>query len=251
MNRIDALFSEKPSCILSVYFPAGYPELEDTVPVLKTLVGSGVDLVEIGMPFSDPVADGPILEQANQQAIKNGMSLNKLFDQLAGIRQEIDIPLILMGYLNPVIRYGVEDFCRKSRQTGIDGVILPDLPVEEYVRSYRTYFEENGLYNIFLISPRTSRERIRLIDRTGKGFIYMVSVSSTTGEREGFDEEQLEYFKRISEMDLRLPQLIGFGISDQQAYTEACSYASGAIIGTAFVRHITDAAAFIKGLRKA
>jgi len=156
MNRIDALFLNRPSNILSVYFPAGYPELGDTVPVLKSLVSSGVDLVEIGMPFSDPVADGPLLEQANQQAIKNGMSLNRLFDQLTDIRQELDIPLILMGYLNPVIKYGVQEFCRKSRDTGIDGLILPDLPVEEYIRTYRRHFEENGLYNIFLISPQTS-----------------------------------------------------------------------------------------------
>ena len=250
MNRIDALFSARPSTILSVYFPAGYPELEDTVPVLRELVSNGVDLVEIGMPFSDPVADGPVLEQASQQAIKNGMSLNRLFEQLAGIRDEIDIPLILMGYLNPVIKYGVRDFCIKSHKTGIDGIILPDLPVEEYLRTCRTHFEENELCNIFLITPQTPQERIRLLDRCGSGFLYMVSVSSTTGEREGFDEGQLAYFNRINEMDLRLPRLIGFGISDGATYREACRYASGAIIGTAFVRHISDAAAFIQGIKK-
>jgi tryptophan synthase alpha chain len=248
MNRIDTLFSGKPSGILSVYYPAGYPKLEDTVPVLHELAGCGVDLVEIGMPFSDPVADGPVLEQAGQQAIKNGMSLTKLFEQLSGIREKIDIPLILMGYLNPVIKYGIGEFCRMARGRGIDGIILPDMPVEEYLRSFSPYFEENGLYNIFLVTPQTPPERIRLMDRMGKGFLYMVSVSSTTGERNGFDEEQLEYFRRIDKMGLRLPRLIGFGIADRATYAEACRYASGAIIGSAFVRNISDTGRFIRNI---
>ena len=249
MNRIDRLFETKKDGVLSVYYTAGYPECDDTVPVLLELASCGVDMVEIGMPFSDPVADGPLLEQANQRAIRNGMSLTRLFGQLEGIRDKTGIPLLLMGYLNPVLRFGIERFCNKAAETGVDGIILPDMPVEEYTRLFRKHFEENGLCPVFLITPQTTEDRIRMIDGTGKGFIYMVSVSSTTGERQGFSPEQTGYFRRIREMDLKLPRLIGFGISDKRAYEEACRHASGAIIGTAFVRHIADPAAFIRSIR--
>lgn len=243
------MFETKKDGVLSVYYTAGYPERDDTVSVLMELDSCGVDMVEIGMPFSDPVADGPLLEQANQQAIRNGMSLTRLFGQLEGIREKTGIPLLLMGYLNPVLRYGVERFCSKATETGIDGLILPDMPVEEYLRLFKRHFEENGLCPVFLITPQTPEERIRMIDQTGKGFLYMVSVSSTTGERQGFGREQIEYFRRVEAMDLNLPRLIGFGISDRRTYEEACRHASGAIIGTAFVRNIADPAAFIRSIR--
>ena len=251
MNRIDRLFKEKKNNILSVYFTAGYPALNSTVPVITELVGQGVDMIEIGMPFSDPVADGPVLQEANQTALGNGMSVRKLFEQLKDIRSVTDIPLILMGYLNPVLRYGMVDFCKKCHDTGIDGLILPDLPVEEYAGAYQETFDKNGLYPVFLITPETSAERINLIDRTGKGFIYMVSVSSTTGERKGFSSEQISYFNRVAQMNLRLPRLIGFGISDHGAFVEACQFSSGAIIGSAFVKRISEAGQFIQSIRKA
>ena len=238
MNRIDRLFQSNKSGILSVYITAGYPGLNDTVEVIRELAQNGVDMIEIGMPFSDPLADGPLLQVCNQQAIENGMTLNRLFEQLRSIRETVDIPLLLMGYLNPVLNYGIDKFCRKAREIGMDGVILPDLPVKEYTKHYQKHFKENGLHMIFLISPQTSEERLRKVDKLGSGFIYMVSSASTTGVKSGFQSEQFKYFKRIKAIDLKLPQLIGFGISTRETYEQACQYASGAIIGSAFMKHL-------------
>ncbi|HEC42403.1 MAG TPA: tryptophan synthase subunit alpha [Bacteroides sp.] len=239
MNRIDTLFEKKPSGILSVYMTAGYPELNDTTTLLNELSAKGADLIEIGMPFSDPLADGPLLQECNQKALDNGMSLEILFEQITNIRETVDIPLILMGYLNPVLNYGFEKFCQKAAETGIDGLILPDLPSDEYSVKYSGICEKYGLYMIFLITPQTSDERIREISGLSRGFIYMVSSASTTGAKEGFQQEQLDYFRRISEMDLSLPRLIGFGISSAETFRQAGEFANGAIIGSAFMKSIS------------
>lgn len=239
MNRIDALFKNKPSGILSVYMTAGYPGLDDTVPVIRELASNGVDLVEIGMPFSDPLADGPLLQECNKRALVNGMSLKVLFRQIENIRETTHIPLILMGYLNPVLNYGFEDFCRTAASAGIDGMILPDLPVDEYDDRYREICEKYGLYMIFLITPQTGKERIKLISGCSKGFIYMVSAASTTGAKQGFQSDQIDYFRRIEKMALSLPRLIGFGISTGETFKEACRYANGAIIGSAFMKSLS------------
>ena len=235
-NRIDPLFRDKPSGILSVYMTAGYPSLDDTTTVIRELENSGADIIEIGMPFSDPLADGPLLQVCNQKALENGMTLEKLFNQLEGIRSRVSLPLILMGYLNPVLNYGFEEFCKNAKDVGIDGLILPDLPLEEYENSYRQICESYGLHMIFLITPQTSKERIQKIEKLSGGFIYMVSASATTGARSGFAPEQIEYFRKISDMKLDKPCLIGFGISNSESFSEACRYAAGAIIGSAFMK---------------
>ena len=238
MNRIDRLFRERDSGILSVYFTAGFPDLEDTSMVIRELDRNGVDMIEIGMPFSDPMADGPLLQVCNQQALENGMTLKHLFEQLKTIRETVDIPLLLMGYLNPVLNHGMDKFCRHASDVGIDGVILPDLPVREYRNHYQEHFRKHGLHMIFLISPQTSEARIREIGSMGKGFIYMVSSASTTGVKNGFQAEQISYFERIRGMGLEQPRLIGFGISSRETYDQACRYAAGAIIGSAFMKSL-------------
>ncbi len=235
-NRINSLFDKKPGQILSVYFTAGYPEHDDTVPIIRLLEESGVDLIEIGIPFSDPTADGPIIQQSSERALKNGMTMEKLFEQLKDIRNEIKVPLILMGYFNPVLQYGVERFCRHCRESGIDGVILPDLPPEEYFENYQALFEASGLHNILLITPQTSDHRIREIDQLCSGFIYMVSSSSTTGTGKKVEDFRTDYFERVAGLNLKNPRLIGFGISDKATFDNACRFASGAIIGSAFVK---------------
>lgn len=255
MNRIDRLFSNKPTAVLSVFMTAGFPLLEDTTTVIRELASNGVDLIEIGMPFSDPLADGPVLQDCNQKALENGMSIETLFEQLSNIREMVDIPLILMGYLNPVLNYGIEQFCKKASETGMDGVILPDLPLEEYDARYKKIFEKYGLHMIFLITPQTTSERIYRIANLSRGFLYMVSAASTTGVKKGIRKEQLEYFKRISEMKLSLPRLIGFGISSGGSFRQACQYANGAIIGSAFMKSLSGKESlaekisdFVKGL---
>lgn len=239
MNRIDKLFSKKKNNILSIYFTAGYPKLDDTVSIIKALEKNGTDLVEIGIPFSDPLADGPVIQKSSQVALENGMSLKKLFDQLHDIRQHIKIPLIMMGYLNPVLQYGIENFCESCQKTGIDGIILPDLPVKEYMESYRPIFNQYGLHNIFLITPQTNDDRIRMIDEMDGGFVYMVSSSSTTGAKKQIINTQETYFKKIDALSLKKPKLIGFGISNHETFTKACKYANGAIIGSAFIKDLT------------
>lgn len=236
MNRIDKLFNEKQGNILSVFFTAGYPFLNSTVSIIRALADAGTDMIEIGIPFSDPMADGPVIQHSNKTALKNGMSLNLLLRQLHNIRNEVNIPLLLMGYLNPVIQFGVENFCRQCAENGIDGVILPDLPPEVYKEEFLPAFEKFNLYNILLISPQSCEDRIRVIDKISRGFIYMVSTSSVTGLKGNFSDVQREYFKKVKNMKLDNPGLIGFGISDKTTFNNACKYARGGIIGSAFVK---------------
>ena len=240
MNRIDKLFSEKKNNILSVYFTAGYPHLDSTSDIIRYLADAGADMIEIGIPFSDPMADGPVIQKSNQKALSNGMNLKLLFSQLENIRKEVDTPLILMGYLNPVIQFGVEDFCRLSEKTGIDGVILPDLPPLMFTEEYADLFNMFNLYNILLVSPQSSPERISYIDSKSRGFIYIVSSSSVTGAKGAFSAEQLSYFERIKSMRLNNPCLIGFGISDREAFLTAGKYARGGIIGSAFLNSLSQ-----------
>ena len=241
-NRIDHLFQTKRNNILSIYFTVGFPNLNDTAEIICELEKNGVDLIEIGIPFSDPSADGPTIQKSNQQALKNGMSLKILFEQLKDIRKSVKIPLILMGYFNPVMQFGVENFCKKCSETGIDGVILPDLPPDEFEEHYKHFFTENNLHNVLLITPQTTEARIRIIDRTGSGFIYMVSAASTTGDGKKVEDFHKDYFERIQQMNLSNPHLIGFGISDRGTFENACKYARGAIIGSAFVKALQNGA---------
>lgn len=235
MNRINQLFSAKQKDILSIYFCAGFPTLEGTVNTIKALEKKGVNMIEIGIPFSDPMADGPVIQHAATRALKNGMTLNLLFDQLKDIRKEVHIPLILMGYLNPIMQYGFENFCRTCRETGIDGVIIPDLPFKDYMEEFRPIAEKQDVKVIMLITPETSEERIRLIDEHTDGFIYMVSSAAITGAQNDFNAQKQAYFQRISGMNLRNPRMIGFGISNKQTFETASAHAAGAIIGSKFV----------------
>jgi len=234
MNRIDQLFQKKKENVLSIYFTAGHPELNNTVEIIKALEKSGADMIEIGMPFSDPMADGPVIQQSSLKALNNGMTLKLLFEQLKNIRKEVKIPLLLMGYLNPVFRFGIEAFCVKCKEVGIDGLILPDLPIDEYEETYKPIFETNGLSNIFLVTPQTSDERVKRINKLATGFIYMVSSYSTTGSGKGLEQSQT-YFERMNTLKLNVPKMIGFGIKDKTTFVNACKYANGAIIGTSFV----------------
>ncbi len=256
MNRLNQIFSanKEDKKFLSIYFTAGYPELNDTVQIIEDLEKSGVDFIEIGLPFSDPLADGPTIQASSTTALKNGMTTIRLFDQLKDIRNSVKIPLILMGYFNPILQYGVERFCEKCRETGIDALIIPDLPVEVYHEQYQATFEKYGLINIFLITPQTSEERIRFIDSVSSGFIYMVSSASVTGSTKGFGKETQDYFRRISAMKLKNPQIIGFGINNAETFDQATQFAQGAIIGSAFVKHLTekgtgDIPSFINSIR--
>ncbi len=256
-NRIDTLFQEKKNDVLNIYFTAGYPNLQDTVPILKALEKGGADLVEIGLPYSDPVADGPTIQASNQQALESGMNMKLLFEQLKDIRQEVSVPLVLMGYFNPVLQFGVEKFCQKCAEVGIDGLILPDLPMYEYRQFYKQIFQQYGLHNIFLISPQTSEARVREIDENSSGFIYMVSSASITGAKRDISQEQIAYFERINNMQLQNPRLIGFGISNRETFMQATQYASGAIIGSAFINLLTSSMAlesdiiqFVKSIKE-
>jgi tryptophan synthase alpha chain len=240
MNRIDRLFSEKPSGILSVYLTAGYPDLEDTVPLIQLLQTHGAHMVEVGIPFSDPLADGPVIQKSSQVALENGMSLNLLFNQLDQIRQTVSIPLVLMGYFNPILKMGMEQFLDRCRKIGIDGVIIPDLPPDEYDQNYKHLFMDRGIHHILLVTPHTSEERIRKIAQLSGGFIYMVADASITGARDSIGQHQTDYFTRIRQMGLSIPGLIGFGISNRETFETACRYAQGAIIGSAFIRAIGE-----------
>lgn len=236
MNRITHLFETKKNGILSVYFTAGYPQLDDTCSILKELQAKGIDMVEIGIPFSDPMADGPVIQGAATQSLKNGMSLHLLFEQLENIREEVQIPIILMGYLNPIIQFGFENFCKRCAETGVDGMIIPDLPFADYLSNYKETAARYDLKMIMLITPETSEERIRLIDEHTDGFIYMVSSAATTGAQQSFDEQKQAYFRRIEKMGLRNPRLVGFGISNKATFDAAIAHSSGAIIGSKFVQ---------------
>ena len=238
MNRIqDKLSSNKK--ILSIYFSAGFPNLNDTKSLIENLEKNGVDMIEIGLPFSDPLADGPTIQASSTEALKNGMTSELLFSQLANIRETIEIPLIIMGYFNPILQFGIDNFLEKCAETGIDGLIIPDLPLEIYMSEYKERFKNYGIAMIFLITPQTSDERIRLIDANSNAFIYLVSTASVTGSRNSFDESQMNYFERIANMNLKNPQIIGFGISNKTTFQQATKHQKGAIIGSSFIQYIS------------
>jgi tryptophan synthase alpha chain len=240
MNRINKIFQSRNGKILSIYFTAGYPSVDSTVRIIKAIEAAGADMVEIGIPFSDPVADGTVIQRSSQQALNNGMSMKRLFNQLENIRDQVRIPLLLMGYLNPVMHFGVKQFCRRCEEIGIDGTILPDLPTNVFLEEYRDDFEKHNLHNIFLITPQTTENRIREIDLSTGGFIYMVSSSSTTGIRDSFSETDVHYFSRVKEMKLKNHCLIGFGVSGPKTFEQVSDYSSGAIIGSAFVKMLGE-----------
>jgi len=253
MNRINKKLQENKK-LLSIYFTAGFPQLNDTVSIIEKLEESGVDMIEIGLPFSDPLADGPTIQASSTQALENGMTSEVLFNQLKDIRKTVSIPLIIMGYFNPMMQYGVEAFCKKCAEIGIDGLIIPDLPVKEFTENYKAIFEKYGLINVFLITPQTSDERIKFIDEISNGFIYMVSSASVTGSQNSFGNTQKDYFERIGSMNLESPQIIGFGISNSETFNQATHYAKGAIIGSAFIKHLNEKGVtaideFAKGIR--
>jgi tryptophan synthase alpha chain len=237
MNRINQKLEEGKK-LLSIYFTAGYPNLNDTVSIIQELEKSGVGMIEIGLPFSDPLADGPTIQESSTQAIENGMTTKLLFEQLKDIRKTVNVPLIIMGYFNPMMQYGVEAFCQKCQEIGIDGLIMPDLPLAEYITEYKAIFEKYNLKFIFLITPQTTNERIAEIDDISDSFIYMVSTAAVTGSQSGFGNEQMHYFERIAKMNLKNKQVIGFGISNNETFTQATTFQSGAIIGSAFVKFI-------------
>jgi len=241
VDRIQKLFSTKPARILNVYCTAGFPHADSTRQVLKSLQESGADMIELGMPYSDPLADGPVIQASSARALANGMTIPKLFSQLKNFRQEIHVPVILMGYMNPVLQYGFAKFCRDAADVGIDGLILPDLPMHEFESEYGDIISKSGMKIIFLVTPEASEERVKQLDRLSTGFLYAVSSSSTTGNEKSM-EQQLGYFKRLQDMKLGNPVLIGFGIKDRETFDMACRHANGAIIGTAYIRAIENAA---------
>lgn len=237
MNRITSLFETKQNNILSIYYPAGYPNLEDTLPILHVLQGKGIDMVEIGIPFSDPMADGPVIQEASTQALRNGITLKHIFEQLRPMRAEgITMPVLLMGYLNPVMQYGFERFCQSCVEVGVDGVIIPDLPFADYLADYKPLADHYGLKMVMLITPETSEARIRQIDQHTSGFIYMVSSAATTGAQQSFDAQKQAYFQKIDALHLTNPRLVGFGISNKATYEAAARHSSGGIIGSRFVQ---------------
>ena len=240
MNRSNKLFATKSEKILSIYFCAGHPTLEGTAETIKTLEKKGVDMIEVGIPFSDPMADGPVIQDAATKALRNGMSLKKLFSQLEGIRSDVNMPLILMGYLNPIMQFGFETFCKRCTEVGIDGVIIPDLPFKDYLEEYKPIADKYDIRIIMLITPETSDERIRFIDEHTDGFIYMVSSAATTGAQKEFGDQKQAYFSRINSMNLKHPRMIGFGISNKQTLEAAQANAAGAIIGSKFVNLIEE-----------
>ena len=250
MNRIETLFQNKKQNIISVYFTAGYPNLNDTETIITELEKAGTDLIEIGFPFSDPIADGPVIQHSSEQALENGMTLKLLFEQLKNIRQKVKIPLVLMGYINPVMQYGVENFCKDAAEIGIDAMILPDLPVEMYLKEYKSVFEQHNLHYIPLIPPQTSDDRIKMIDEACSGFVYLVSSSSTTGTKTAKGSILDEFASRIKKLELRNPQLIGFGIKDKESFQNVCKYASGGIIGTAFIKTLAKEGNMVENIHK-
>lgn len=238
MNRLNKLFAEKKNNVLSIYYTAGYPEIGATLKIAQALEKAGADFLEIGFPYSDPLADGPVIQHSSQIAIENGMTLKLLFQQLKDLREQITIPVLLMGYVNPMLQYGVANFCRDAVEAGVDGVIVPDLPLDEYEDLYKEEFIKNGLSNIFLVTPQTAEDRIRKIDDLSNGFIYLLSSSSTTGKNLNESDDITKYYERIKAMELKNPLIIGFGISDKRSFDRANKYVNGAIMGTAFVKTI-------------
>ena len=255
-NRIEKLFSSPQNNILAVYYTAGFPTAGDTVLIARCLQEAGADIIEIGIPFSDPIADGPVIQESNKIALENGMTVKKLIGEVREIRKSVTVPIILMGYLNPVLQYGVEKFCQEASAAGVDGIILPDMPMGEYESEYKTIVQSSGLSNSFLISPTTSTERIRRVDDATQGFIYAVSASSTTGAKSEFTAEQETYFLKLKAMKLKNPFLVGFGISNHLSFSKACEYGAGAIVGSAFISMIkgstdltSDIAKFVKRIK--
>jgi tryptophan synthase alpha chain len=239
-NRLNQVFDTKKNDLLSIYYTAGYPELHATVDIAEALEQAGADFLEIGFPYSDPVADGPTIQHSSQMALENGMNVNLLFEQLAELRSRVSIPVLLMGYVNPMVQYGIERFCAKAAEVGVDGLIVPDLPMYEFETLYKNIFARHNLSNIFLVTPQTSEERICKIDTLSNSFIYLLSSSSITGKNLQVSDTIEGYFKRIAGMQLKNPTMIGFGISDAAAYQKACAYANGAIVGSAFVKLLGD-----------
>lgn len=240
LNRINQLFQDSPKNLLSIYFCAGCPTLDGTADVIRALERNGVSMIEIGIPFSDPMADGIVIQNAATRALHNGMSLRLLFEQLRDIRRDVRIPLVLMGYLNPIMQFGFEAFCQKCVECGIDGVIIPDLPFRDYEKSYKAIASKYDIRVIMLITPETSEARVREIDAHTDGFIYLVSSAATTGAQKDFDTRKQAYFKKIKDMNLRNPRMVGFGISNKQTFDAACAHSSGAIIGSRFVTLLNE-----------
>lgn len=237
MNRLTSLLNNKDKGLLSIFLTAGYPELDSTIPIIEALDKNGIDLVEIGIPFSDPMADGPVIQGSSSKALENGMSVRKLLSQVKEARKKVkEMPFILMGYLNPIMKYGIEKFFQDANDAEVDGLIIPDLPFDDYISEFKDLSKKYDLPVIMLITPETSEERIKLIDDHCDGFIYMVSSASTTGAKDKYTQEQIDYFNRINEMDLKHKRLIGFGISNPETFNEACKYSSGAIIGSHFIK---------------
>ena len=240
MSRIEKLFAAKKERVLNVYCTAGFPQADSTLGVMKALQESGADLIELGMPYSDPLADGPVIQASSGKALASGMTLTKLFEQLENFRLEIKVPVVLMGYLNPLLQFGFEKFCEEAARVGVDGLIIPDIPMHEYEQEYKAIVEANGLDFIFLVTPETSEERIRQLDALSSGFLYAVSSSSITGSDKNFSEVET-YLQRLQHMKLKNPVLVGFGIKDKQTFDAACTFANGAIIGSAYIKAIEDA----------
>jgi tryptophan synthase alpha chain len=255
MNRLNALFNTKKDNLLSIYYTAGYPEINTTLDIAEALEKGGADFLELGFPYSDPVADGPIIQHSSEKSLENGMTLHLLFEQLAALRKRITIPVLLMGYVNPIVQYGVEAFCKKAAEVGVDGIIVPDLPIYEYENLYAPYFKANGLSNIFMVTPQTSEERIRKIDALSNSFIYLLSSSSITGGKLLVSANIEGYYQRIKAMQLNNPTIIGFGISNHESFAKACEYTSGAIVGSAFVKllgtenYLEKISAFINSIK--
>ncbi len=239
MNKLDDLFAKKTGSVLNVYCTAGYPALESTIQVMLALQESGADIIEVGMPYSDPIADGPTIQESNMQALQNGMTIELLFQQLITARDKVHIPLVLMGYLNPVMQFGIEKFCAKAQEAGVSALILPDLPLPEFEKKYKKLFAQHGLHAIFLVTPQTTKERIVLADKLSGGFLYAVSSSSTTGGTAGIEAQQ-PYFEKLLAMRLKNPVLIGFGIKDKESFDYACRFANGAIIGSAYIKALSN-----------
>ena len=235
MSRLNNLFQQKNNRILNVYCTAGYPTLQSTVNVMRSLQENGADLIELGMPYSDPLADGPVIQASGSKALQNGMTISTLFHQLKDFRKDITVPVVLMGYLNPLLQYGFEKFCAKAAETGVDGIIIPDIPMYEFETEYSTIIKKYGLDFIFLVTPETSEERIRKLDQLSTGFLYAVSSSSITGSDKDFSPVET-YLHKLGEMKLKNPVLVGFGIKDKSTFDIACKYANGAIIGSAYIK---------------
>jgi tryptophan synthase alpha chain len=239
MKRIEELFQKKQQGVLNIYCTAGYPQLNSTVEVMKCLQANGADLIELGMPYSDPLADGPVIQASSTKALQNGMTISKLFEQLKDFRNEVELPVVLMGYLNPLLQYGFENFCAKAAEVGIDGLIIPDIPMYEYENEYKETIQKYNLDFIFLVTPETSEERIKMLDELSSGFLYAVSSSSLTGSDKDFSMVE-GYLKHLKGMNLKNPILVGFGIKDKSTFQTACKYANGAIIGSAYIKAIEN-----------